>query len=217
MQEFSKYRTFQTKLEFDDFIRLLEKSAIAFRTEDYPVNFISDPSNTAFSHEYVVKLQKESFALAHKIEEQLAEEQIKNVEPDYYLFNFTDKELIQLIVEQDEWSPFDVVLAKKILEEKGINWSNEEVEEQKAERLNALSKPEKKQTFWVILGYISAIFGGAFGILIGWHLHSHKRTLPTGERVFDYCESDRKHGNRIRFIGIIILSLGLILRLFEII
>jgi len=69
----------------------------------------------------------------------------------------------------------------------------------------------------VIIGYISSLFGGAFGIFIGRHLMSHKRVLPNGDKVFDYSEKDRKHGKRIQYIGIIVFIALFILRFFEII
>lgn len=48
------------------------------------------------------------------------------------------------------------------------------------------------------------------GIFIGWFLTTYKKTLPNGERVYEYNENDRKQGRRILFIGIVIFAIAVI-------
>lgn len=83
----------------------------------------------------------------------------------------------------------------------------------KRSRIEILSKPSKNQTLWVTIGYYTAFLGGIAGIIIGLHLSTHKRTLPNGDRVYDYSESDRKHGTRIFYIGLICLPVLFLLRI----
>lgn len=213
MEEFNTYQAFQSREDFEEIIEILNNNGIEFQTEDYPINFISDSANTSFSHEYLIKLKKGSFKKVDAILEKLSEREIKDVDPNYYLFDFNQDELINLLKEQDEWNKFDVTLAKKLLKDKGIQLSNEDLEKIKSERIQELSKPETKQSIWVIIGYISSILGGLFGILIGWHLMNHKRILPNGERIFDYSEKDRKHGKIIFLIGVVMFTIGITLRI----
>lgn len=217
MEEYIKYQAFQNKLDFEDMTHLLKAQNIPFETEDYPINFIADKANNNFSHEYVIKLQKNDFVVADKIQEEIAEMQIKNVDPSYYLFEYSIDELKQILKEQDAWSTFDVSLTKRILKDKGIEISSDELSKMHKERIQQLSEPDKKQHLWIVLGYISALFGGAFGILIGWHLMNHKRILPNGEKIFDYSEFDRKHGKIIMYFGLIVLGISSLLRIIEII
>lgn len=217
MEDFIKYQSYNVESDFQEVIEILKLNNINYKTEDYPINFIADPSNTSFSHEYVVKLEKESFLKVEEILEDISKNQIQDVEKDYYLFEYSNDELIDIIKHQDEWNKFDVSLAKKILRDRGIEFSKEEITQFKFERIHKLSEAEKGQNMWVILGYIFSIFGGLFGILIGWHLENHKRILPNGEQVFDYSEKDRKHGKRILQIGIVVFTIEIVLRLIEII
>jgi len=217
MEDFIKYNTFQNKPDFEEFTSILEKEKILFETEDYAINFIADKMNNNFSHEYVVKLKKEDFKLADELQLKLAENQINNIDKSYYLFEYNSDELKKIIKEKDEWNIFDVLLAIKILKDRGIEISENELQEMQTERFKILSEPDKKTSLWVILGYISAFMGGAFGLFIGFHLMNHKRTLPNGDKIFDYSERDRKQGQIIVIISAIMFSLTLILRVLEII
>lgn len=43
--------------------------------------------------------------------------------------------------------------------------------------------------------------------MIGWHINTHKKTLPNGESVFAYDENSREKGNKIFKVGLIMLVL----------
>ena len=125
-----------------------------------------------------------------------------SIDSDYHLFQFTDEELMEVIFKSDEWSPLDLVLAQKILKERGKEIDIIQTSKLKQERLVELSKPDKSETLWIVLGYIFSLFGGILAIIIGWLLLSQKKTLPNGVRVYANSPSDRKHGNRIFLLGI---------------
>lgn len=215
MEELIKYKAFQNLEDFEEFKDILSAQNIQFDTEDYPINYIADKTNNNFNHEYVIKLKKDDFEKADKLQIEIAETEIKNVDPDYYLFDYSIDELRNIIKEKDAWNSFDVTLAMKILRDKGVELSEEDLAAMESERLTQLSEPDKKTSFWVTLGYLSAILGGIFGILIGTHLANHKRILPNGEKVFDYTESDRKHGKYILIISLIVILAGGLLRIIE--
>jgi hypothetical protein len=108
-----------------------------------------------------------------------------------------------LVAKREEWSAFDYQLAQKILSDRGVELSEEKLSQMDQERIADLKQPEPPQTTWIILGYICAALGGLFGLLIGWHLMGHKRTLPNGETVYAYTNKDREHGRVIFFIAIV--------------
>lgn len=215
MEKFIRYQTFQNKEDFEYFTHILKTQKVSFEFEDYPINFIADKANNNFNHEWVIKLKKKDFEVANQIQTEIANESIKVVDPNYYLFEFTIDELKKVIQEKDAWSSFDVSLANKLLSEKGIVLSEQELTQMQTERINELSRPDEKTSLWVILGYISAIFGGLFGVFIGVHLMNHKRTLPNGDTIFDYSEKDRKHGKTILIISSIVIGIVTVLRLTE--
>ena len=145
--------------------------------------------------------------------QQISLSQIDSVDKDYYLFNFTDLELMEVITKRDEWGHLDFILAQKILKERGKEIKPEVVELLKKQRLEELAKPEENQKAWIYAGYITAVLGGFLGIFIGWHLSTYKKTLPNGDRVYGHSQSDRKHGNRILIIGVICFFVGLTYRI----
>ena len=99
------------------------------------------------------------------------------------------------------------MLARKILAERGKVVSDEAISAIHEERIEELKSPEPPQTSWIIIGYLFALLGGVLGIFIGWHLMTYKKTLPDGERVYDYTERDRKQGRIIFYLAVIVTAL----------
>ena len=199
-------------------------------TEHNISNYIEEEDmvfNPAFSYtdtkEYVVKVQPEDFERINDLLKRDANENIAEVEPDYYLLSFTNEELKDVITKADEWNAFDVQLARKLLTERGNAISDDEIEKTEEKRIEDLKVPEPSQSTWVIMGYIIAIgclampfFISVIGLFIGWHLFSHKKTLPNGEQVFAYNDMDRKHGKRIFYIGIAVFLITLSIFIYKV-
>ncbi|MCX2496362.1 hypothetical protein OQX63_22925 [Pedobacter sp. PF22-3] len=78
-------------------------------------------------------------------------------------------------------------------------------------RKNASQKIDNSTRNYIYTGYLTAIFGGILGLVIGWDLMRKKRTLSTGEKIFSYSLMDRQHGARILILAIICFILLLTL------
>ena len=173
---------------------------------DYIISETTTPAplltNSEPIKEFTIKLRKGDFNKAENIIIGISKKQIEGIDSDYHLFQFTDEELMEVIFKSDEWSPLDLVLAQKILKERGKEIDIIQTSKLKQERLVELSKPDKSETLWIVLGYIFSLFGGILAIIIEWLLLSQKKTLPNGVRVYANSPSDRKHGNRIFLLGI---------------
>lgn len=68
-----------------------------------------------YSKEYAVNVRMSDFERATAVSEELAVRWASDVPADYYLFSFSDNELLDLIKKKFEWSEFDYQLAKKYL------------------------------------------------------------------------------------------------------
>jgi hypothetical protein len=161
-----------------------------------------------------LKLQAQDFDRAHLALEEYYRQHTGDVDPDYYLLSFTNQELRDIIARPDEWGHFDYTLAKQLLAQRGQAISPNEAEDLKQQRIRELSRPERTHMGWIILGYIFALFGGIFGLVIGYIFAYTKKTLPDGRTVPLYPHWARHHGKRIFFLAIagtilIILSLCL--------
>lgn len=173
-----------------------------------------DPSfaNNAIDQDIKIKLKAEDFSKAHKTLEEYYGKTLEEVEPDYYLFDFTDEELMEIVAKPDEWGHLDYMLAQRILRDRGKEIKPQVVELLKKQRVKDLAEPETAGKYWVYAGYFSAILVGLFGIFIGWGLAYFKRTLPDGKRLYAYREEDRNHGIRILLISAVSLIVWGIVR-----
>lgn len=192
---------------------LLNENKIEYLLEDCSASFDPSFANSSLAKEFRIKLKKMDFEKADNLLQSISLNQIETVDKDYYLFDFTDNELIEIITKRDEWGQLDFLLAQKLLKERGKEIKPEVVELLIKQRIDELAKPEEHQKTWIYAGYITALLSGFLGFFIGWHLLTHKKTLPNGDRVYSYSKSDRKHGNRILIIGAIFFVLWLTLRI----
>lgn len=175
--------------------------------EDVSENFDVSFANNEINKDFRIKLKPADFERADTLLLQLAEKDLADIDPGYYIFHFSNEELEEIIEKQDEWSSLDFLLAQKILKERGVEVNVSQIQTFKEKRIKALAEPEESPKVLIVAGYILAFLGGLIAIIIGAYLRTHKRTLPNGERVFGYAASDRAHGERILIIGV----LGLIL------
>ncbi|RZJ99270.1 MAG: hypothetical protein EOO43_27080 [Flavobacterium sp.] len=184
---------------------LLTQFNVPFEFENNSAPF--DPSFNPGGGEksYSIKLRKEDFERAHLIVEEDVNADTDILDPDYYLLSFTNTELRDVVVTRDEWSPFDVALSQKLLKARGAELSAQAISDMRTQRIIELSKPEKDQSLYITIGYFCALMGGLLGLFIGWHLQTHKKTLPNGNLVHAYSEDNRRSGKRIVMVGIVCL------------
>jgi hypothetical protein len=214
-EEFILFQKFNTENLAADFGRLLNENKIENLLENISINFDPILSNNEFGKEYCVKIKKIDFERANDILSEKAKAEINEIQDDYYLFSFSDEELIDVIEKSDEWNKFDVELAHKLLKERGNEITDEQINDIKKQRIVELSKPEEGQNIYIIIGYICAFLGGFLGVFIGWHLLTYKKTLPNGNRIYAYSENDRKQGNRILILGGIFIVIWILYRILK--
>ena len=202
--EFTVFKRFKTKSEAEAFQLLLNEKGIASELVDnsYAVDlsFSGDTSND----ETQVFIHQSDFEAAKEVVKQEALNTISNLPEDYYLFSFSNEELIDVVKKAHEWNELDVLLAQKLLEERGEHIS----EAQLAEWSKAHKESEEKQLSvsvgWIIICYLSCLCGGIVGAFVGWHLWKTKKVLSNGEKRYTYDKSARHHGGTIFAIGVVI-------------
>ena len=115
----------------------------------------------------------------------------------------------EIIAKPDEWGSFDYQLAQKILKEKGMEVSEEQIQVLKDLRHKELAEPEKETATNIGLYYILTLILFPIGIIIGWVWAYSKKTLPNGQRVYAYNKAVQGHGKRILTIGTIMFILSI--------
>lgn len=215
MPDFLPYQSFATEAVAQPLLELLEQHQVPLNTGWAKPDFDVSMANNATDTRFVVRLRAADFERARQLEEAENDAQAASAAPDHYLFSFTNDELFDILVKPDEWNSYDVSLAKHLLRQRGSDVSADTVQLLRRHRVAEMAKPEPTQKAWIILGYFSAAIGGILGIIIGWHLHYHKKMLSDGTQVRAFSARDRVHGFRILVLGIFGLVLSVLLQLIK--
>lgn len=173
------------------------------------VTFIGNTLN----HEFEVRIKATDFNKAEAILNNHEDISLEEVDKDYYLFNFSNEELYDVLLKSDEWSAFDYSLTQKILTNREQSIDKNLLDSLKNQRLIELAKPETNQKPWINSGYIFALLGGFLGLIIGYFLWTSQKTLPNGQKIYSYTTNNRMHGKYIFFISLIIFPISLLIRI----
>lgn len=207
-ENYSIFKKFPTVEEANELKILLKMNGInAVLADNIPPVDITFSGST-LQNEFEIRIRQSEFKKAEQVLEENAEVLIDQVDKDYYLFEFSDEELYELLLKSDEWSAFDYSLAQKILAQRGKPVDKDLLDSLKEQRLKDLAKPEGNQKSWIVAGYIFSFLGGLLGLAIGYFLWTSKKILPDGQKVYSYSKNDRKHGKYIFYIGLIITPIA---------
>jgi hypothetical protein len=190
----------------DEVAAELKRQQIPFRLEDNTAQvdpFV--PAGNVLITDIRIKLRRASFAEADAILNRIYEQQFDNLPEDYYLFEFSDDELMDILRTPDEWGRLDYLLARSLLNQRGHHLEKEEVAQLKKERIKELARPEKTDRQALFLGYVAAFAFSPLGIFLGWTMANAKKTLPDGRVVFARNERERAHGESIFILSIVVL------------
>lgn len=197
---FQTFQNFNNAALAVELVERLKQQDIPYLLEENK-KFLDPAFSNDAEPDISIKLKPQDFVRAGEVLGEYYKGQIDGVDKDYYLFEFTDEELMEIVSKPDEWGHFDYQLAQKILKERDKEIKPEVAALLKAQRINELAKLETVHKYWIYLGYVSALLGGLIGIFIGWTLAYYKKTLPNGQRLFAYREDIRDHGVRILLIA----------------
>jgi hypothetical protein len=163
-------------------------------------------ANNHFEPTIQLKLAPADFTKARAALQAYYRSKLKNLDADYYLFSFTNAELLEIIKTPDEWGDLDYALAKELLAERGQPVTAEQEAAFHRERLTVLARPEQTHPLQIFIGYLCALLFGVFGFIIGYIFVFQKKTLPNGDRVYLYPPGERRHGKYILILSAISLS-----------
>ena len=174
-ETYSIFRKFSNLEQATELMELLLKNNIESELADNVAPVDVTFSGSTLQNEIELRIKQSDFKKAEEVLEKDAENIINEIDPDYYLFEFTDEDLYEILLKSDEWNPFDYSLAQKILTERGKPIDKDLLNSLKNERLKDLAKPEENQKPWIITGYAFAILGGFLGLIIGYFLWTAKK------------------------------------------
>lgn len=201
---FVTYRKFGSLEEAGSLIELLENNKIHYELEDNTLGEdVSAVYGAVRQSELDVKILQTDFERVDGLLEKEAADTLPLLNKEYYLYEFSNEELYEVVNNFDKWNETDYLLAQKILKERGEKMDESVTKEKRKKRIKELSEPEPASSGWIAFGYISAVLGGILGIFIGYHHWKFKKLLPTGEKVFAYDEKSRNSGKNMFYIGVV--------------
>lgn len=203
MDEFVTLKKFNTYIEAAGVVELLEKNKIVYQVEKSEANGDIVFAGNTLNEELHVQVKSEDYEAAQRLMEELIEVDIEKLDKDYYLFEFSDNELFEILEKPDEWSLNDYHWAQEILKQRGVLVDKSKLEQMKKERIQFLSKPEKVTGGYLSKAYLFCIFGGIVGFFMGKHLYGFRKLLPNGQKVIAFDEESRQKGKRIELIGLL--------------
>lgn len=209
------FRRFGNPEDAEDLIAILSANDITYLIEDASPTFDVTFSGNTFEKEVYIKIKQSDFESTEELLLNSTQVETTQIPKDYYLLEFSNEELIEVLMKPDEWSPIDYKLSQQILKERGKEIDSEIILTLKKKRIESLAEPERSQKTWIYAGYIFVLLGGIIGLFIGWHLITFKKTLPNGSRVYAYVKSDRKSGKNILILGLIFIVIWSFIRFYD--
>ena len=205
MNEFVLFQSFFTEDEAAYTIQQFRENGI-----DYRLDRSKELLDRAFIGEnlekkFFLKIKSSDFTKANQVLDARILQNITALEKDYYLFSFTNEELIEILRKPDEWSRQDFLIARKILDERGEHISDDVINNLKSKRINELGREESEPILSIMAGYILALLVGIVGLFFGLAFLTAKKNIPNGKKVFTYSKSTRKHGRNIVILSAISL------------
>ena len=201
MPDFLAYQTYPNPALAQDVLALLDAHRIPYRTHHAPARF-SAVLGTTTAEQFVLSLPPADFTRVRQLEEAQAGDTLAQLPVDYYLFQFSNAELWDLLAQPAAWSSHDVALAGRLLRERGEPVAEATLRDLRQQHTAALATPDPPPTGWLLAGYAFALLGGLLGIGIGWGLWHYRKTLPDGRQVPGYDAATRAHGRQILVLGI---------------
>jgi len=204
--EFIAYKKLTDLQSAEEISNELTKNGIECHLQDDMQSYVKVVGYNQINPGVTINIKSQDFSKADKILDAYFSAEISDVDKDYYLFQFSDEELKEIIANPQEWGIFDFQLAKKLLETKGVTYSEEYFDSQKQTIIKTLSKIKKISLYKLVLGYLLAFLFPPAGMLNGFLILNNRNILPDGKKFYLYSEKDRMHGKVILTLSIIWLS-----------
>ena len=149
-----------------------------------------------------VWVAEDQFDYIDDLIEEKVNSELDTVADDYFIFEFSNDELRNVLINAHEWSPLDLALANKLLKERGEPFEKEELHKIREEKIaeSALARDISKGR--KITGLIVAFLFPLIGIITALiYLLASKDDL-SGKKVPKYGEPTKKHGKIVIIVAL---------------
>ena len=123
-------------------VEMLEKVRIEYKLEEYDKNPVVLGSLLT-EKEFLIKICQDDFERADELLLQATEINVKDLDPNYYLFGFSDEELVEILIKSNEWGEIDRILAPKLLIDRGYILENLDIINKQKRYAEQLAKEQE--------------------------------------------------------------------------
>ena len=201
MSAFVPYSEYFNEADLDAITAFLETKNISFEVEKQSAVFdrvyFGEPTKPLF----FLKVKADQVDHVNQLLKEEAANNLHKLPADYYLFQFTNEELINLLKEPTEWSQTDQVLAEKLLKERGVQENTVPLE---ADIATVMPERLKSRMLWA--GYGFAFGFPLLAIVVGIGIIVTKKRLPDGTRAPLLDKWSHNHGFAMAALGIVVLA-----------
>lgn len=204
MNNYTLSKTFSFKEEANGFVDLLKRQNIDYKVEKIDQNMIPYLAASAPEGYGLFILNDHISKLEEVIGQSIGEENLA----EHPLQVMSDEELIDILKKQDEWSIEDILVTRRLLEERKIEISETEIKAFNEERLIELQKQKSGGSLTKILAVLFPVIGlaglGILGIIgtviyvfsygMAFNYLFDYRKLPNGQKVKTYNSKTRAFG-----------------------
>ncbi len=159
-ESFAVYRTFADKQQLLDFVAQLDSYGILSRTNDSSTQLdasLIGAKMPVFSAEIMRKDFKTVNAiLAKEIQDNYTDEQLE----DHYLNDLSDQELYGIIEKPDEWTQESIIIARMLLQLRGITVTDDTVEKNRQNAISKLKQTREVSQKWIVFYAVSGALSG---------------------------------------------------------
>jgi len=203
MSDFKTYMSFIDAESSLELTALLKKNDIPYILQDTKADFDPTMSLNEANKPYLIQIHTEDL---EKVDQLVKESfDISRIDKEHFLYDFSDEELIDVLKNEEEWHPLDVLLAKKIIQQKNIIVDENEIINHQEEKKLKLFSHEKLPKYTIPIAYLICCAGGMLGFAIALFLIFSKKTLPSGEKIYSYNPSVRGHAKIMLLLSSILM------------
>lgn len=206
--DYDRYIGFPLPEDRDEVAAMLKAEGIPLKTVDNANQFDAFFTYNKVNVAYSILIPAERFEEADRILERSWNVEPEQVPEDYHLREFSDEELIEILIKSDEWGIEDRVIAKALLQARDKEPDPEEIARKRDEWRWEKVKPVTFTTGNTLLVLFFSLFMPPVFFIAGVWILQARRRAPDGSRVNYYDEQSR--GQAIvmilfSFIGLFLL------------
>lgn len=148
-------------------------------------------------------MKQADFARANQLIDEEIRARISEIGPDYYLYSFTDEELMEIINKPDEWNNQDLLIAQDLLAKRDKVVTDREIVQTRETRKQALAEPQETGVAFLVASYVFTLVFPAYGVILALFLLNTKTVLPDGTRVYAYTAYTKLHAKILMAFGLL--------------